>query len=581
MKTNLVKASAYCDAYIEINGKDVEGKKALLQEMLSWLHSLKLAEVNPQIKLRIQYCNCHYSYLTGNYHEAYSIFLKLIKQSYQEEDSYYLGNLYRTITLMSYFKGAFNIALENGYKAIEYFEKANVTKDTIQSIVNIGIVFTFLEDYDKQLEYFKKALHTAMQTNDLGSIRLILNNIAYTYYLKEDYQQCHVYLNKTKEYYPNGEEDYNYVAFILTQASLALSEKRVKDAFELLQYFEANKYPEIPKTFLLDWHYEFAKYYMQVQDERKQLEHLEAGFEVAVQIENTYYQTKFLEELTLYYQTRDQYNIAFDYLDKTNELLKNANRVKDDYQYMLLQVEYELDQISREMTLLNDELKVTQESAIYALAALAEYRDEVTGKHILRTVQYVEAFLRQISDFGIAQSFSSEDIKNISQSAALHDIGKVGISDDILYKPDMLTDEEFNQIKRHTTIGYDALATTKDILGNQSFLQVAMTIALTHHEKWDGSGYPSGTSGEEIPFVGRIVAIIDVYDALISKRPYKESMPHMDAIAIIKEGTGRHFDPTLVRIFLENHLIFYNIAYEQIDSDEERQTLEKGMDVLK
>jgi response regulator RpfG family c-di-GMP phosphodiesterase len=139
----------------------------------------------------------------------------------------------------------------------------------------------------------------------------------------------------------------------------------------------------------------------------------------------------------------------------------------------------------------------------------------------------------------------------MTKSAPLHDIGKVGVADRILLKPDKLTDEEFAEMKKHPTLGRDALLRAEQMLGStSSFLQLAREIAYSHHEKWDGTGYPDGVQGDAIPLPGRIMAIADVYDALISKRCYKPAFSHEKAVEIICEGRGKHFDPDLVDAFV-------------------------------
>jgi response regulator RpfG family c-di-GMP phosphodiesterase len=153
-------------------------------------------------------------------------------------------------------------------------------------------------------------------------------------------------------------------------------------------------------------------------------------------------------------------------------------------------------------------------------------------------------------------------IELLYKCAPLHDIGKVGIADSILLKPDRLTDEEFTEMQRHTILGADTLAdaarhTTHG--AEQSFLALARDIAVSHHEKWDGSGYPYGLAGEEIPLGGRLMALADVYDALVTKRVYKEAMTHEEAVKIITQGRGVHFDPAVVDAFLESETRFRDI----------------------
>ena len=164
------------------------------------------------------------------------------------------------------------------------------------------------------------------------------------------------------------------------------------------------------------------------------------------------------------------------------------------------------------------------------------------------------------------------------KSAPLHDIGKVGIPDHILLKPGRLTVEEFEIMKTHTSLGRDALQRSEDALGTQvGFLDVAKEIAFCHQEKWDGSGYPQGISGDDIPISARLMALADVYDALISRRVYKDGMTHEQAVAIITDSAGTHFDPDIVQSFLSIDDQFRQIALRYADGDDE---LEKKRDYL-
>lgn len=193
------------------------------------------------------------------------------------------------------------------------------------------------------------------------------------------------------------------------------------------------------------------------------------------------------------------------------------------------------------------ELERHQEAIIGSMAILAEHRDHGTGEHIQRTKNYVRRLL-ELS--GGESLYPPEHLPLLAQAAILHDIGKVGVPDSLLLKPGKLTPEEFEIVKRHTVIGGDVLAAAARILGEAPFISYARQIIEYHHEKWDGTGYPHGLKGEEIPFIARIMAIADVYDALVSERPYKGPIPHEEAVKIIVQGAGTHFDPRLVEAFL-------------------------------
>ncbi|MFC1841257.1 HD-GYP domain-containing protein, partial [Thermodesulfobacteriota bacterium] len=204
-------------------------------------------------------------------------------------------------------------------------------------------------------------------------------------------------------------------------------------------------------------------------------------------------------------------------------------------------------------------------------------RDPETGGHIKRTQNYVKALAVKLKDHPkFSDFFTDETINELFKSAPLHDVGKVGVPDHILMKPGKLTDEEFEEMKKHTTYGYETIFRVELELGGgieKSFMSFAGEIAHTHQEKWDGSGYPQGLKEEDIPISGRLMALADVYDALISRRVYKAPFTHSKAIAIIEEGKGQHFDPDMTDAFLEIHEEIRMIAIEYADHDEEREAL--------
>lgn len=215
----------------------------------------------------------------------------------------------------------------------------------------------------------------------------------------------------------------------------------------------------------------------------------------------------------------------------------------------------------------NQELQLTQDVTIMSLASLAETRDNETGAHILRTQRYVLCLANQLKSHPDFQDFLSDDTINLLyKSAPLHDIGKVGIPDAILLKPGKLDEKEFEIMKQHAALGGDALTRSADELGETSFLNFAREIANSHHEKWDGSGYPLGLKEEEIPVSGRLMAIADVYDALISKRVYKPAFSHEKAMEIILEGRAKHFDPRIVDAMKAVEASFVEIAKKYGDN---------------
>ncbi len=191
-----------------------------------------------------------------------------------------------------------------------------------------------------------------------------------------------------------------------------------------------------------------------------------------------------------------------------------------------------------------------QQATILALARLAEQRDNETGRHLERVSRYCELIARGLREEGLhLELITDEWIDDLVRSAPLHDIGKVGIPDSILLKPGKLTPEEWEVMKRHTEIGGSTLDSLMEENPSQRFLAMGRDIALCHHEKWDGSGYPRGVAGPMIPLSARILALADVYDALTTVRPYKPAWSHQEALAWIEERSGQHFDPDVVRVF--------------------------------
>jgi putative two-component system response regulator len=226
--------------------------------------------------------------------------------------------------------------------------------------------------------------------------------------------------------------------------------------------------------------------------------------------------------------------------------------------------------LEREVERRTREVVAIQDVTIRAMASLAETRDNETGNHIRRTQNYVKALaieLRRHPRF--AAELDDATIESLFKSAPLHDIGKVGIPDRILLKPGRLDAAEFEVMKTHTTLGYEAiLQAEKGVEFQSEFLRYAKEIAYGHQEKWDGSGYPRGLRGEAIPTSARLMAVADVYDALISRRVYKKAFTHERAIEIITEGRGKHFDPDMVDAFLRISEQFRDIALRHADGDE-------------
>ncbi len=251
-----------------------------------------------------------------------------------------------------------------------------------------------------------------------------------------------------------------------------------------------------------------------------------------------------------------------------------------DIELVKIRIKNQLELIKHQNTLnemllgSSKELKITQALLIESLGIIAEYRDPETGGHIKRTQNYVKALAASLmNNPEFNEQLTPGDIELLHQSAALHDIGKVGVPDNILLKAGKLTNDEFNEMKKHSFYGHKMLQKTMQKLPNKSILRYSLEITHTHHEKWDGTGYPNGLKEKEIPLSGRLMAIADVYDALISKRCYKEAFSHEKAIEIIEMGKGTQFDPDIVAEFINIEHTIQNIAFTYADYEEEKEKI--------
>jgi len=229
---------------------------------------------------------------------------------------------------------------------------------------------------------------------------------------------------------------------------------------------------------------------------------------------------------------------AVDFISKPFSRPVLLNRIKSHL---------DIEDIIHERT---ESLKKLKNSIVSVLANMVENRDSMTGSHIERTTMYIRLLLEEMLDNDLyMDEINQWDMETAVSSSRLHDIGKITVSDLILNKPGKLLPEEFEAMKAHVTEGQKIIDNIIAESGDATFLQFARLFVGSHHEKWDGTGYPNGLKGKEISLQGRIMAIADVYDALVSDRPYKKAFLHKDAAEIIREGSGTHFDPELVRIF--------------------------------
>ncbi|MCP3875631.1 MAG: response regulator [Desulfobacteraceae bacterium] len=248
---------------------------------------------------------------------------------------------------------------------------------------------------------------------------------------------------------------------------------------------------------------------------------------------------------------------AVDYVTKPFEITEVTSRVKTHLELAVIRHELKNnnDLLEKRVLERTRELAVTQEITIQSLASLAEIRDDETGGHIMRTQHYVKLLAQYLTKAPRFEDMLTPDyIELLFKTAPLHDIGKVGIPDKVLLKPGKLTDKEFELMKTHTFLGKEALNKAKKFCGvtqTPDFIKMAQDIVYFHHEKWDGTGYPKNLSGNDIPLASRLMAVADVYDALVSNRVYRPAFPHDKAVEIIMDGHGSHFDPDIADAFIK------------------------------
>jgi putative two-component system response regulator len=255
-----------------------------------------------------------------------------------------------------------------------------------------------------------------------------------------------------------------------------------------------------------------------------------------------------------------------DYVTKPFQGAELRSRVRNH-----LELHSYRESLEQKVQARTEETELLKDIIIVAMGELAEYRDPETGSHIHRTRSFVKLLAEQLFEQGeFRELLTAEYIILLYKTAPLHDIGKVAIRDSILLKPARLTPEEFEEMKRHTTYGEEVIAKLEGMAGEQiPYLRCARDIVGSHHEKFDGSGYPRGLVGEKIPLAGRIMAIADVYDALTTVRPYKRALSHEETLEIMKDGCGTHFDPKVYEAFKRVEKEFQRVAEMNRDDDEE------------
>ena len=424
-----------------------------------------------------------------------------------------IGNLYQDIKNYKFSINYYNKSLKISEKNKDFYTE-------IGCLNNLGESYYFIENYQKSIQVFEKALEKSKKYGLKHLEIFILDGIGKTYSKLGNYQKSVSFQQKSLELADqSGDLQCKINALIgLGDSYFGLQDNQTAIEY-FLQSLDLSNDIKQPKT-AYEAHQKLADVYQRTGDLAKVIEHLREYHRLEREVFNqeTAQKTKNL-------------SLQFD--------LERARHETEVYRVQNETIERANDLLEHKVQERTQELEAARAEVVMRLAIAAEYRDDNTGQHTLR-VGRTSALIGEIL------GLPADLVELLRSAARLHDVGKIGITDLILLKPGKLTNEEFDLMKTHTTIGAQMLSNGQSLL-----LKMAETIALTHHERWDGRGYPKGLAGEDIPLVGRIVAVADVFDALRSERPYKTPWTLEETRAEIEAQAGKQFDAQVVEAFIK------------------------------
>lgn len=517
-------------------------------------------------------------YISSEYEKSYdygTMSLELI-DAYKETDHLIIKTkIHKLIAVVADLLGDHSQAIKYAKSSLDYAIESGDLLQRAHAMITLAILHENTSDHGAQLELFLKAQQIYEKHGNDKDLAIIKNNLADTYRKIKKYDIAEQYISDSLQIEKRSGITYKYPSYLNTAGDifydnnqLELAEQYYRKAIKVYASYEnlkAQVYSlmRLGCTLWLSGRTSEAIEYMDASLELANTHNLQKNIYIAHR------------EFTKVFEKTQSFEKAYKHLKQYMEIkdVLIDNRVKrrlkieqHAYKTKLARQEAEMEKLKsalleQQVASQLEELMLTQDVTIQTLAALAETRDSETGYHIRRTMLHVQTLVSLMKKTERFKDQITPDMTELlHKSAQLHDVGKVGVPDSILLKPGKLSHEEFDRMKLHTKLGHDALSIADTSLGNNSFMRYAREIAYTHHERWDGTGYPEGLKEEDIPLSGRIMAIVDVYDALMSKRPYKEPLCHADAIAIIDRGLGKHFDPQIGRIFLDNHERFEEIS---------------------
>jgi response regulator RpfG family c-di-GMP phosphodiesterase len=574
--SNLLKAELMIEHFRKIVRTDTDKIDDSLSFMHQWFHNLDIIDrIDNRIVIIIRYSQLLTFSAKGMYENFFHYLEDSKLLSILIEGFFYTGLVYRTIATVSYQVGIEEIALKYSHQSYDFFVENKNSEEIARALLSLGNSYSLSQETNLQMNYYQKALEISIEIRQKDIQSIALNNIAHTAVDQNNLDLAMISIDQSIELLDNSSSDSNLVGVYLTKAgilnkkrSFDLSEELIKrkiltpgvtrekflqiECFKILGdiYLEKNEYKESESyyrkglylaeeiksdKYLKEMHLKFSDYYEKIENYEEAFHHFKLYHSYKDKIENHNLKLK-SAILKIRYKTKNALKKAMEYKNQKTYLEEKIGEIQT-------------------------ELVDTQKVSVYALATLIEFRDDITGDHVLRITKYVKLLCQLLSSDPLYSSILTEKyIDEISRLSSLHDIGKIAVSDSILRKKGKLDPEEFEIMKQHTVLGKDALTITGGILNDKSFLRTAQIIAYSHHEKWDGTGYPLGLKGSEIPLEGRIVGLVDCFDALISERPYKRAFSVEEAIHIIEEQLGKHFDPVIAKVFLKNIDKFRNIS---------------------
>lgn len=432
-------------------------------------------------------------------------------------------------------------------------------RDSAVNLVNIGLTYLGNSDFDSTKYYFNKVIDLNKRIQDHSLESVALNNLGFAYLNTKDYDKALKYFIKALQLAQTHNNKQFQIDNLDGIAQVYEAQKQYKHALKIyLNTITIAKELNSPES-ILDAILGLGKSHIALNSYKEAILHLVRGLEIAQTLE---YPEKIFELhklLASAYKKQNETSLALFHYEKFHEIekqvfnekseeaihkltvkfdLERAERNAEEYHSQKLIAEKATEEAERLVKLRTHELESSRIEIVMRLAQAAEFRDEDTGEHTFRVG-------RNAAAIAYCLGWSIEDIKLLYLASRLHDVGKIGVSDTVLLKPGKLTDDEFELIRKHTVIGAKILAD-----GKSSLLRMAESIALAHHERWDGFGYPNKLAGSEIPISARIVSVVDVLDALTHARPYKKAWSIIDALDEIEDNAGKQFDPQITDIAL-------------------------------